>query len=109
MKKLLGVLALGAMLAAPVVTVAAGADSSSGSLPPAVDQLLARDMVQQAQLFLKTAGFNPGRADGIFDAQTSSAVRQYQVAQGIPVSGLLDEPTRRVMFPGSQDAGDGDE
>jgi len=63
-------------------------------------------MIQQAQLYLKTAGFNPGRADGIFDAQTSTAVRQYQAANGIPASGLLDEPTRRVIFPGSEDAGD---
>jgi peptidoglycan hydrolase-like protein with peptidoglycan-binding domain len=106
MKKFLGALALGAMLAVPLVTVAAGVDNSGKSLPPAVDQLLARDMIQQAQLYLKTAGFNPGRADGIFDAQTSSAVRQYQAANGIPASGLLDEPTRRAMFPGSQDAGD---
>jgi peptidoglycan hydrolase-like protein with peptidoglycan-binding domain len=104
MKKFLGALALGAMLAVPLVAVAAGAGDRSGSLPPAVDQLLAKDMIQQAQLYLKTAGFNPGRADGIFDAQTSSAVRQYQAANGIPTSGLLDEPTRRVMFPGFDNA-----
>ena len=106
MKKLLGALALGAMLAVPLVVVAAGAEKTSGSLPPAVDQLLARDMIQQAQLYLKTAGFTPGRADGIFDAQTSGAVRQYQVANGIPASGLLDEPTRNVMFPGFDSAGE---
>jgi peptidoglycan hydrolase-like protein with peptidoglycan-binding domain len=104
MKRFLGALTLGVMLAVPMVAVAAGADSTVGSLPPAVDQLLARDMIQQAQLHLKMAGFDPGRADGIFDARTSSAVRQYQVAQGIPASGLLDEPTRRVIFPGFQNA-----
>ena len=106
MRKFLGALALGAMFAAPLVAVAAGAENTSGSLPPAVDQLLARDMVQQAQLYLKTAGFNPGRADGIFDAQTSGAIRQYQAANGIPASGLLDEPTRSVMFPGFDNAGE---
>ena len=106
MKKLLGALALGAMLAVPLIVVAAGVDNTTGSLPPAVDQLLARDMIQQAQLYLKTAGFTPGRADGIFDAQTSGAVRQYQVANGIPASGLLDEPTRNVMFPGFDSAGE---
>jgi peptidoglycan hydrolase-like protein with peptidoglycan-binding domain len=106
MKKFLAALALGAMLVVPLVAVAAGAGNTSGSLPPAVDQLLAKDMIQQAQLYLKTAGFNPGRADGIFDAQTSSAVRQYQAANGIPTSGLLDEPTRSVMFPGFDNAGE---
>ena len=105
-RKFLGALALCAMLAAPLVVVAAGADNTSGSLPPAVDQLLARDMIQQAQQYLKTAGYNPGRVDGIFDAQTSGAVRQYQAANGIPTSGLLDEPTRSVMFHGFDNAGE---
>jgi peptidoglycan hydrolase-like protein with peptidoglycan-binding domain len=106
MKKLLSVLALSAMLTIPLTVVAAGADNTTGSLPPAVDQLLARDMVQQAQLYLKTAGYNPGRVDGIFDAQTSGAVRQYQAANGIPTSGLLDEPTRSMMFHGFDNAGE---
>jgi len=98
MKKILAALAISAMLVAPLAAVAAS--SSEGNLPPAVDQLLARDMIQQAQLHLKMAGFDPGRADGIFDGKTSDAVRQYQAERGIPVSGLLDEPTRVVMFPG---------
>jgi carboxyl-terminal processing protease len=61
-------------------------------------------MIQLAQTTLKLAGFNPGRTDGVFDAQTSTAIRQYQVAQKIPVSGLLDEPTRRVLLPGAESA-----
>jgi peptidoglycan hydrolase-like protein with peptidoglycan-binding domain len=102
MNKFLATLALGMMLAVPLVTTAAGPDTARGTVPAAVDQLLAQDMIQQAQTTLKVAGFNPGRTDGIFDAQTSTALRQYQVAQGIPVSGLLDQPTRRVLFPGSE-------
>jgi peptidoglycan hydrolase-like protein with peptidoglycan-binding domain len=102
MNKFLAAVTLAVMLAVPLVTTAAGADTARGNVPAAVDQLLAQDMIQQAQTSLKLAGFNPGRTDGIFDAQTSTAVRQYQVAQGIPVSGLLDQPTRRVLFPGSE-------
>jgi peptidoglycan hydrolase-like protein with peptidoglycan-binding domain len=104
MKKLLATLTLGAMLAAPLVTTAAGPNTLRGNLPAAVDQLLAQDMIQLAQTTLKLAGFNPGRTDGVFDAQTSTAIRQYQVAQKIPVSGLLDEPTRRVLLPGAESA-----
>jgi peptidoglycan hydrolase-like protein with peptidoglycan-binding domain len=107
MHKLFATLMLAALLATPLVTTAAGADRTPGSLPAAVDQLLARDMIQQAQMHLKLAGLNPGRTDGVFDAQTADAVRQYQAARGIPVSGLLDEPTRRVMFPGFQDTNEG--
>jgi peptidoglycan hydrolase-like protein with peptidoglycan-binding domain len=102
MNKFLATLTLGVMLAAPMVTIAAGPDTARGNMPAAVDQLLAQDMIQQAQTTLKLVGFNPGRTDGIFDAQTSTAIRQYQVAQGIPASGLLDQPTRRVLFPGSE-------
>jgi peptidoglycan hydrolase-like protein with peptidoglycan-binding domain len=104
MKKFFAALTLGVMLVVPLVAVAAS--SSSGSLPAAVDQMLARDMIQQAQLQLKMAGYDPGRADGIFDENTSGAVRKFQSAKGLPVSGLLDEPTRRVMFSGLHDSGD---
>jgi peptidoglycan hydrolase-like protein with peptidoglycan-binding domain len=102
MKKFFAAMTLGAMLVVPFVAVAA--NSSGESFPPAVDQMLARDMIQQAQLHLKMAGFDPGRADGVFDEQTSSAVRKYQAVRGIPVSGLLDEPTRLAMFPGFNNA-----
>ena len=107
MKKLLVSFTLAVLIAIPLIATAAGTDRTPGSLPAAVDQLLARDMIQQAQMHLKLAGLNPGRTDGVFDAQTADAVRQYQAARGIPVSGLLDEPTRRVMFPGFQATDEG--
>jgi peptidoglycan hydrolase-like protein with peptidoglycan-binding domain len=104
MKTLLATLTLSVMLAVPMVTTAAGPDTPRGNLPAAVDQLLAQDMIQLAQMHLKVAGFDPGRVDGVFDAQTATAIRQYQVAQGIPVSGLLDQPTRSMLFPGAENA-----
>ena len=102
MNKLLITFTLAVLIATPLIETAAGADRTPGSLPAAVDQLLARDMIQQAQIHLKMAGFDPGRVDGVFDAPTADAVRHYQATQGLSVSGLLDEATRRVMFPGFQ-------
>jgi len=107
MKKLLVGITLGAMLVGPAVWTSAWADGPQGNLPAAVDQLLAQDMIQLAQTTLKVAGFDPGRTDGVFDAQTSAALRRYQAANGIPVSGLLDSPTRRVLLTGSDEAGEG--
>jgi peptidoglycan hydrolase-like protein with peptidoglycan-binding domain len=107
MKRLLATLTLGVMMAVPWVATAAGTDRTPGSLPAALDQLLAQDIIQPAQTHLKMAGFDPGRIDGVFDTRTADAVRQYQAAQGLPVSGLLDEPTRRVMLPGAADASEG--
>jgi hypothetical protein len=104
MRKFFAALTLGAMLVVPLAALAAS--SSSGSLPAAIDQMLARDMIQQAQLHLKVAGYDPGRTDGIFDEKTSTAVRKFQVAEGLPVSGLLDEPTRRTIFTGLVDYND---
>ena len=104
MRKFFAALTLGAMLVVPLAALAAS--SSGGSLPAAVDQMLARDMIQQAQLQLKVAGYDPGRADGIFDEKTSAALRNFQVAKGLPVSGLLDAHTRREMFAGFHDYGD---
>ncbi|SRR5687768_3554872 len=105
MKKLLATCTLGLMMAMPIAAFAAGA--TRGNLPPAVDQMLAQDIVQQAQANLRIAGFDPGRVDGVFDEQTASAVRRFQVANSLPPSGLLDEPTRNVLLPGFDNAGEG--
>ena len=43
---------------------------------------------------LRSAGYTPGAADGVPGPQTVAALRQYQTAQGLPVTGLLDEATR---------------
>jgi peptidoglycan hydrolase-like protein with peptidoglycan-binding domain len=104
MKRFLVALSLGLLMAAPLVAGAAGNSSAPERLPAAVDQLLAQDMIQLAESQLKVAGFEPGRVDGIFDAQTSEAVRKYQAARGLPVSGLLDAPTRRELWAGYENA-----
>ena len=105
MKKFLATCTLGLMMAMPVAALAAS--STRGNLPPAVDQMLAQDIIQQAQANLKIAGFDPGRVDGVFDEQTANAVRRFQVANSLPPSGLLDEPTRNVLLPGYDNAGEG--
>ena len=104
MKRFIVALSLGLLMAAPLVAGAATSSSAPGNLPAAVDQLLAQDMIQLAESQLKVAGFDPGRVDGIFDAQTSEAVRKYQEAKGLPVSGLLDAPTRRELWAGYENA-----
>ena len=63
MHKWLATLTLGIMLAVPLIATAAGAERTPGSLPAAVDQMLAQDMIQLAQTNLKIAGFDPGRVD----------------------------------------------
>lgn len=42
---------------------------------------------------LAAQGLKPGKVDGVFDAETRRAIRRYQNARGLPVSGYLNEGT----------------
>jgi murein L,D-transpeptidase YcbB/YkuD len=68
-----------------------------GSECPALDRLLTRGDLQIAEEHLQAFGFDPGPIDGIFTAQTQAAVRAFQARYGLPVSGLLDRPTREEL------------
>jgi peptidoglycan hydrolase-like protein with peptidoglycan-binding domain len=50
---------------------------------------------------LKAAGFNPGPIDGVLGPRTKEALRRYQAQQGLPVTGELDDATRRVLLLGN--------
>ena len=69
-------------------------------LRPATDRLLTSGDIQVAEEHLNAFGFDPGSVDGIFTAQTQAAVEAYQARYGLPVTGLLDEATRRQVLPG---------
>ena len=53
--------------------------------------------IQQAQERLKARGFDPGPIDGILGPQTRSALNEYQAAQRLPTTGVLDEKTRNSL------------
>jgi peptidoglycan hydrolase-like protein with peptidoglycan-binding domain len=69
-------------------------------LQPATDELFTAGDLQVAQEHLRTFGFDPGPVTGVFTAETQGAVRAYQARYGLPVTGLLDEATRRQVLPG---------
>src|ERR1700704_5371564 len=49
--------------------------------------------VERAQQALQQLGHDPGPVDGVMGAQTSAALRAYQKAQGLRVTGELDAVT----------------
>ncbi|MHC4278442.1 MAG: peptidoglycan-binding domain-containing protein [Planctomycetota bacterium] len=53
--------------------------------------------IQQAQERLKARGFDPGAIDGILGPQTRAALNEYQAAQRLPTTGVLDEKTRKSL------------
>jgi TonB family protein len=56
-----------------------------------------RDEARQTQERLRAAGLNPGAIDGMPGQQTVTALRQYQKAHGLSVTGLLDDATRQAL------------
>ena len=51
------------------------------------------ETVRQVQQTLITQGFGPPKADGVFGDSTSAAVRQFQTAKSLPLTGVVDETT----------------
>jgi TonB family protein len=54
-------------------------------------------LTRQVQERLHHAGLNPGPADGIPGPQTIAALQQFQKAQGLPVTGVLDHTTQHAL------------
>lgn len=53
--------------------------------------------VQNAQNILAALGYQVDRQDGYYDQSTVSAVEDFQVDQGIPVSGIIDNKTASAL------------
>ena len=51
----------------------------------------------ELQIALARAGFSPGSIDGIKGGQTGSALRSYQIANGLLPSGQFDEATHKLL------------
>jgi peptidoglycan hydrolase-like protein with peptidoglycan-binding domain len=73
--------------------------------PPTMGSLVTEGMMQVAEQNLKDFGFDPGPVDGVFTPQTEAALRAFQERRGIPVSGILDDPTRQVLLRGLEPGG----
>lgn len=64
-------------------------DGSAGN----ATQTAVRNAVVRLQVELKRLGFNPGSADGYFGSKTRSALKAYQSARGLKVTGVADQAT----------------
>jgi Putative peptidoglycan binding domain len=57
-----------------------------------------RNLVRDAQIALRDAGFDPGRIDGVMGSKTRAALREFQASQGLPQTGRLDETTQQQLL-----------
>lgn len=90
----------------------AGGQRAAPALDPSLAGLL-KDLeaVQQSyqiQTQLARAGFDPGPRDGRLGPLTQAALRRFQVAQGLPATGLPDDATRTALAAPPQAQGTGD-
>jgi len=53
--------------------------------------------LRHAQQVMKAEGYNPGPSDGIMGSRTKEALRLYQAKHGLPVTGELDEASRKAF------------
>jgi carboxyl-terminal processing protease len=54
--------------------------------------------VQTAQKMMQALGYDPGRTDGFFDAQTESAVKSFQTEEGIEATGVITGDTTMKLM-----------
>jgi len=75
-------------------------DFFNATLLPA-DKELKRDMsgsdVKNLQLILSGLKLDPGRNDGYFDQKTEAALKAFQAANKLPVTGKVDDATRKLL------------
>lgn len=97
----------GAVVAGPVGAVVGGAggaiaghelaksDSTSSSQTPAYDKRAS--IVRSAQQTLNDKGYDAGPADGRWGPKTEDALRKFQAASGMQVTGQLDSATMSAL------------
>ena len=56
-----------------------------------------KEQIKQAQALLKTRGFYDGQGDGKLNDDTRAALRKYQEAEGLKVTGTLNKATLERM------------
>jgi SH3 domain-containing YSC84-like protein 1 len=53
--------------------------------------------LRQMQMALKNRGYDPGEINGLISSDTQRAVRDFQAANNLPVTGILDERTQAAL------------
>jgi peptidoglycan hydrolase-like protein with peptidoglycan-binding domain len=56
------------------------------------------NLVRDAQIALRDAGYEPGRIDGAMGPKTQAAIREFQASHRLPQTGRLDEVTQQQLF-----------
>jgi len=96
-------LIIAAMTSIALAVLAAGQSGIAQPAPPAAEAgKPGIDMaVMEAQVMLDRAGFAPGVIDGRTGMSFAEAVKGFQTARDLPVTGKIDDATRAALMLGS--------
>lgn len=64
---------------------------------PTLKKDMNNEAVGNLQVILRGIGYNPGREDGLFSAETKRAVESFQTNHNLAVTGVVDEETASLM------------
>jgi len=53
--------------------------------------------VRQVQMTLKNRGYDPGEINGMLNSDTQEALKKFQAANNLPVTGILDDRTQAAL------------
>src|SRR3954452_22890043 len=67
----------------------------------AISLVRADEAIRSLQQTLKSQGFYYGAVTGDKNAETTAAIRRYQIRNGLPVTGEINEETLRLVNPSS--------
>jgi lipoprotein-anchoring transpeptidase ErfK/SrfK len=100
LRVLLASIALGAFAAAAVAQQPQkpAAATNNGWVPPGTKGSPITGELFHAQVLLDSAGFSPGVIDGRKGTSLTQAIKGFQEAHGLQVSGKLDMPTRQALL-----------
>jgi hypothetical protein len=76
----------------------ATARSSKGWAPPGTPGSPIKGELFHAQVLLDSAGFSPAVIDGRAGSSMTEAIRGFQEANGLQITGKLDQPTRQALL-----------
>lgn len=77
---------------------ATAVDSGKGWMPPGTPGSSIDGQLFHAQVLLDAAGFSPGAIDGRKGSSLTEAIRGFQTAHGLQVTGQLDNNIRRALL-----------
>lgn len=64
--------------------------------------MLQTDQISEMQRLLSDRGYNVGQVDGALTAETTEALRQFQMDEGLTVTGTPNAETLRALAPSAE-------